>query len=230
MSRSKVESKALADGDGRGKEISATLPRGGRDVWELEWDVGGMRSGLTNATRLRCMSESTSSALECFMNQPKNSKKRRQQLTISKLRSFPATLIAALSTSTSARDDTRKSPSAVRAEAARPNAPCGVAADFFTVGSTAGAFHPDFITAESPCEAPFTARIAEIRFSWGDLGVSEYPVAAPLRAPFAFEMVVDASLLVISSVETTAAFPPTTAFCVGAVRGRVAFALVAMLK
>src|SRR6266851_1564160 len=96
---------------------------------------------------------------------PGTQKKLFQQLTMSKLRSFPATLIAALSTSTSPGDKTRRSPNAVRAEATKSNASCVVAVDFVAEGCALGAFHPDFITAVSPCEAALTARIAETRLS-----------------------------------------------------------------
>ena len=155
--------------------------------------------------------------------------KTNQQLTMSRLSSFPATLIAARSTSTSPGDNTRRSPNVVLAEAAKSNASCVAAVDFFAEGSARGAFQPDFITEVSPCEAALTARIAETRLSWVDFGAPECSVAAPLRAPFAFEIVrVDASLLVITPAETGAAFLPASARFSGATTGRLAFALVAI--
>jgi len=64
MSKSRVESKGFNESDGRGKEIIDIdiACRGGRDVWELRWDVGGVRSGLTNAASPLCISDSTSMA------------------------------------------------------------------------------------------------------------------------------------------------------------------------
>jgi hypothetical protein len=152
------------------------------------------------------------------------------QLTMSTLRSFPAMLIAALSTSTSTGNNTRKPPNAVRAEVAKLNASCVLAVDFFVEGSALGAFHPDFITAVSPWEAALTTRIAATRLSLVDLGPPECSVAVTLRAPFAFELVevTDVSPLMISPVEMGAIFFPTSAcFCDGTT-GRLVFALVAM--
>lgn len=148
---------------------------------------------------------------------------------MSKLRSFPATLIAALSTSTSTGNNTRKPPNAVRAEVAKLNASCVLAVDFFAEGSALGAFHPDFITAVSPWEAALTTRIAATRLSWVDLAPPECSVAVSLRAPFAFEVVeTDASLLVISPVEMGATLFPTSACFFDETTGRLVFALVAM--
>ena len=62
MSKSRVESKGFDDSDGRGKEIIDITCHGDGDVWELRWDVGGVRSGLTNATSPLCISDSTSRA------------------------------------------------------------------------------------------------------------------------------------------------------------------------
>ena len=70
MSKSRVESKGFEDCEGRGKEVIAI----GRDIWESGRDMGGVRSGSTNATSLQCISESTSSACEYFKTKPENSK------------------------------------------------------------------------------------------------------------------------------------------------------------
>lgn len=205
MSKRRVASKGL---DGICKVIIAIRSQGD-DVLELRLLRGTTVSEFTSATSGPCIFKSTSNAC-AYM---------------SRLRSFPATVTAALSTSTSPGDIARKSSNAVRAEVARLNASCVFAADFFMVGSSLGAFHSVFITVERPCEAPFTVRIARILLSGVGTGVT------PLRVLFALEMVrVDASSWEIASVETVGAFPLTVDFFADGTGGRLVFAFVAMSR
>jgi len=146
-----------------------------------------------------------------------------KERTMSRLRSFPATTIAALSTSTPPGDIVRKSSNAARAEVARLNASCLFAPAFFVIGSSLGHFQPVFITVESPCEELFTVRIARTLLSGVDSGVT------PLRVPFALVMVrADASRWERSSVVTAEAFPLTVGFFADAIGMRLAFAFVAI--
>jgi hypothetical protein len=62
MSKSRVGSRGFDDGDGRGNEMVEMTCRCDRDVWELRWDVGGTKSGVTNATSALCISKSASMA------------------------------------------------------------------------------------------------------------------------------------------------------------------------
>lgn len=74
MSKRSVGSRGFDGGNGRGKETIGITSRSGGDIWELRRDMGGIRSGLTSATSLECISKSTSSAWEYFKNKSKSSK------------------------------------------------------------------------------------------------------------------------------------------------------------
>jgi hypothetical protein len=74
MSKSRVESRETDDGDGRGKEMIAITSRSGRGFWELWRETSGAELDATSAKSLPCMSESTSSACECFKDKPRAQK------------------------------------------------------------------------------------------------------------------------------------------------------------
>lgn len=76
MTKRSVESKETDDEDGSGKEMIAITSRRGGGIWELRQETGGTGSGFTSATSLPRISESTSSACECFKDQPRAQKKK----------------------------------------------------------------------------------------------------------------------------------------------------------
>lgn len=109
-----------------------------------------------------------------------NQDTKSEPSTISNTTSFPNTLTAARSTSKSLGLMSRSTFRCFSAETADISLLASVVSRFPGGTFDVDLFHPNCMTAESACEAEFTARIAESLFSSGE---------GALRFPFASEMV-----------------------------------------